>query len=61
MVLLVNLSLAQLVYLQETERLIDLLEPAKLKKRVDRQFADKLAQKYRLKTMLLADQIPLKR
>ena len=59
--MLVNLSSAQLVYLQETERLIDLLEAAKLKNRVDRQLADKLAQKYRLKTMLLADQIPLKR
>ena len=41
--------------------MIDQLEAGKLKKRVDRHFADKLAQKYRLKAILLADQIPLKR
>ena len=41
--------------------MLDLLVAAKLKKRVDRHFAYKLDQKYRLKTMLLADQIPLKR
>ena len=47
--------------LKETERLLDLLEAAKLKKRYDKDTEDKLAQKLRLKNMLLADQISLKR
>jgi hypothetical protein len=41
--------------------LLDLLEAGKLKKRVDTKTEDKLAQKVRLKSMLLADQIPLRR
>ena len=41
--------------------MIDLLEAGKLKKRVDTKFTEKLAQKFRLKTMLEADQISLKR
>ena len=47
--------------LEENERLLDLLEAAKLKKRYDKDTEDKLAQKLRLKNMLLADQISLKR
>ena len=38
--------------LKETERLLDLLEAAKLKKRYDKDTEDKLAQKLRLKDML---------
>jgi hypothetical protein len=41
--------------------LLDLLEAGKLKKRVDTKTDDKLAQKVRLKSMLLSDQIPLRR
>lgn len=41
--------------------MLDLLEAGKLKKRVDTKTEDKLAQKVRLKSMLLADQIPLRR
>ena len=41
--------------------MLDLLEGGKLKKRVDTKTDDKLAQKVRLKSMLLADQIPLRR
>ena len=40
---------------------MDLLEAAKLKKRVDQRVEDKLEQKRRLKRMLLADQITLKK
>jgi hypothetical protein len=40
---------------------LDLLEGAKLKKRVDQKVLDKLEQKLRLKNMLLADQISLKK
>ena len=46
---------------QETERLLDLLEGAKLKKRVDQKVQDKLEQKLRLKNMLLSDTLPLKK
>ena len=42
---------------QEMELLQDLLEGGKLKNRVDTKTDDKLAQKVRLKSMLLADQI----
>ena len=45
---------------QETERLLDRLELGKLKKRVETKSVDKLAQKRRLKGMLLADQISLR-
>ena len=41
--------------------MLDLLEGGKLKERLDKHQVDKLAQKWRLKRMLLADQIPLKR
>ena len=47
--------------LKETERLLDLLEGGRLKKRIDPKTADKLEQKIRLKAMLSADQITLKR
>ena len=47
--------------LKETERLLDLLEGGRLKKRIDPKTADKLEQKIRLKAMLNADQITLKR
>ena len=40
--------------------MLDRLELGKLKKRVETKSADKLAQKRRLKNMLLADQIPLR-
>ena len=46
--------------LKETERILDLLEQGKLKRRVETKSADKLAQKIRLKNMLLADQITLR-
>ena len=41
--------------------MLDLLEGGKLKERLYKHQVDKLAQKWRLKRMLLADQIPLKR
>ena len=41
--------------------MIDQLEVGKLKKRVDTKMEDKLAQKRRLKSMLQADQITLRR
>ena len=41
--------------------MLDLLEGGKLKERLDKHQVDKLDQKWRLKRMLLADQIPLKR
>ena len=47
--------------LKETERLLDLLEAGKLRRRVDKNVEDKLQQKKRLKDMLLADQISLKK
>ena len=40
---------------------MDLLEAGKLKKRVDQRVEDKLDQKLRLKNMLLANQISLKK
>ena len=46
---------------KETERLLDLLEKGKLKRRIDTNIAEKLEQKNKLKDMLLADQIPLRR
>ena len=47
--------------LKETERLLDQLEAAKLEKRFDKKVEDKLAQKSRLKDMLLANQISLEK
>ena len=47
--------------LKETERILDQLEAAKLEKRFDKKVQDKLAQKARLKDMLLANQISLKK
>ena len=47
--------------LKETERILDQLEAGKLEKRFDKKVQDKLAQKARLKDMLLANQISLKK